>query len=400
MARSLLKETPAQCMRPKPPRSTKPVALERLGPVWHRLGFNQKYIIRNTLRNKVRMATCIFGIAFCMALVFLAFALRDSIQAYSDALAERQNRYDLMVDLSTSVTEGQYRRLTNDVGVTEAELEMSTACWLYTDSQRATAALTVTEDQVSLKRYDPYAEGALTLPKNGLVLEESLANELGLRAGDRVTLRFTGDSRYYSVFVAEVNRCVSGACLSRSLWRSLGLAYTPTAAYLTSDGPEALAARLGDYDFVDAWQTRQAATAAAVERLSSMSMVVYILILFGGGLACIVIYNLGIMSFFEQLRSLATLMVLGFYEKEIKTLQLSENIIFAVCGILLGIPLGVSLNRMILVSITTMPLMEATRPASLALSCAVTLLFALAINVVIGRKMREIDMLGALKSVE
>ena len=253
----------------------------------------------------------------------------------------------------------------------------------------------MTEDQVSLKRYDPYAEGALTLPKNGLVLEESLANELGLRAGDRVTLRFAGDSRYYSVSVAEVNRCVSGACLSRSLWRSLGLAYTPTAAYLTSDGPEALAARLGDYDFVDAWQTRQAATAAAVERLSSMSMVVYILILFGGGLACIVIYNLGIMSFFEQLRSLAT-----FYEKEIKTLQLSENIIFAVCGILLGIPLGVSLNRMILASITTMPLMEATRPASLALSCAVTLLFALAVNVVIGRKMREIDMLGALKSVE
>ena len=102
-----------------------------------------------------------------------------------------------------------------------------------------------------------------------------------------MTLRFAGDSRYYSVSVAEVNRCVSGACLSRSLWRSLGLAYTPTAAYLTSDGPEALAARLGDYDFVDAWQTRQAATAAAVERLSSMSMVVYILILFGGGLACI-----------------------------------------------------------------------------------------------------------------
>ena len=163
---------------------------------------------------------------------------------------------------------------------------------------------------------------------------------------------------------------------------------------------EALAERLGDYDFVDAWQTRQAATAAAVERLSSMSMVVYILILFGGGLACIVIYNLGIMSFFEQIRSLATLMVLGFHDKEIKTLQLSENIIFAVCGIILGIPLGVALNRMILQAITTMDLVEATRPVSLLLSGAITLLFALAVNVVIGRKMRDIDMLGALKSVE
>ena len=278
---------------------------------------------------------------------------------------------------------------------------MSTACWLYTDSQRATAALTVTEDQVSLKRYDPYAEGALTPSRGtGWCWRSPWRMSWDCGPATGVTLRFAGGQPVLLRACGEVNRCVSGVCLSRSLWRGLGLAYTPTAAYLTSDGPEALAERLGDYDFVDAWQTRQAATAAAVERLSSMSMVVYILILFGGGLACIVIYNLGIMSFFEQLRSLATLMVLGFYEKEIKTLQLSENIIFAVCGILLGIPLGVSLNRMILASITTMPLMEATRPASLALSCAVTLLFALAVNVVIGRKMREIDMLGALKSVE
>ena len=102
----------------------------------------------------------------------------------------------------------------------------------------------------------------------------------------------------------------------------------------------------------------------------------YILILFGGGLACVVIYNLGIMSFFEQIRALATLMVLGFYDQEIRRLQLSENIIFTIGGILLGLP------------------------ASYILSCAVTLLFALAVNAMIGRKMRDIDMLGALKSVE
>ena len=346
------------------------------------------------------MFTCIFGIAFCMALVFLAFALRDSIDHYSAALSEGQNRYDLMVDFSTSVTEGQYRRITQDVGVTGVELEMTTAGWLYTDSRQATATITVAEDQLSLKRYDPYAVGAQALPPDGLVLEAALAEELGLEEGDTVTLRFAGDSAYYPVKVAELNRSVSGVYISRSLWRSLGLAYTPTAAYVTAEDPDALVARLADYDFVDGWQTREAATAAAADRLNSMSMVVYILILFGGGLACIVIYNLGIMSFFEQIRSLATLMVLGFHDKEIKTLQLSENIIFAVCGIILGIPLGVALNRMILQAITTMDLVEATRPVSLLLSGAITLLFALAVNVVIGRKMRDIDMLGALKSVE
>ena len=221
-----------------------------------------------------------------------------------------------------------------------------------------------------------------------------------MAVGDTVTLRFTGDTAYYPVPVAEVNRNVSGAYLSRSLWRSLGLAYTPTAAYVTAEDPDALAARLADYDFVDGWQTRAVATQAAVDQMRSMSMVVYVLIVFGGGLACIVIYNLGIMSFFEQIRSLATLMVLGFHDQEIKTLQLSENIIFAVCGIVLGVPMGVAFNRMILRAITTMSLVEATRPVSLVLSAALTLLFALAVNVVIGRKMREIDMLGALKSVE
>ena len=399
VARSLLKETPASCMRPKPPKTAKAILLERTR-LWRRLGFNQKYIIRNTFRNKVRMLTCIVGIAFCMALVFLAFALKDSMDHYSDALAQNQNRYDLMADLSSGVTEGQYSRLLRDDGVTEAELEMSTACWLYSDTSRTTATVTVTEDQVSLKLYDPYASGTLVPPEDGVVLEEALADDLGIQVGDTISLRLTGDSRWYSVRVAQLDRSVSGVYLSRSLWRSLGLAYSPTAVYMTTDDPDGLARRLESYDFVDAWQTRETVTAAAVEKMQSTSMVVYILIVFGGGLACIVIYNLGIMSFFEQIRSLATLMVLGFYDKEIRLLQLSENIIFAVAGILLGIPLGVFLNRMILDAVTTMPLVEATRPFSLAISCAITMVFALAVNKIIGRKMRDIDMLGALKSVE
>lgn len=400
VARSLLKETPAQCMRPKPPKNAKTVLLERIGPLWRHLGFNTKYIIRNTFRNKVRMLTCIVGIAFCMALVFMAFAIKDSMDTYSNALAQNQNKYDVMVSLNTSVTESQYTRLANAPGVTGAELEMTTACWMYTDDQLATSTLTVTEDTVSLHLYDPYASGSLTLPEDGLVLEEALAGQLGVEAGDTITLRFTGDSRYYPVRVAEVNRCVTGAYISRSLWRSMGKAYTPTTAYLTTRDPDALEAELDRYDFADGWQTRQAVTAAVVEKMANTSMVVYILIVFGGGLACIVIYNLGIMSFYEQIRSLATLMVLGFFEKEIKKLQLSENLIFAAAGILCGIPLGIALDRFLILSITSMPLEVVITPMAIGLSCAVTMVFALGVNLIIGRKMREIDMLGALKSVE
>ena len=400
VARSLLKETPAQCMRPKAPKSGGSLFLEHIRPLWRRLGFNQKYILRNTFRNKVRMLTCVVGIAFCMALVFMAFAIKDSMDAYSNALASNQNRYDLMVSLNTSVIEGQYSRLISSPGVTGSELEMTTTCWLYSGNRRATSTLTVSEDSVTLHLYDPYASTPLTLPQDGLVLEQQLADDLGLEEGDLVTLRFTGESGYITLTVAEVNRCISGVYVSRSLWRSLGRAYTPTAAYLTTSNLDALERQLDSYDFVDGWQSRQSVTAAAVEKMENTSMVVYILIVFGGGLACIVIYNLGIMSFFEQIRSLATLMVLGFYEREIKRLQLSENLIFAAAGILLGIPLGIGLDRFLILSITAMPLEVVITPKAIGLSCAVTMLFALAVNVVIGRKMREIDMLGALKSVE
>jgi len=400
VARSLLRESPAQCMRPKPPKNAKALLLERIPALWRRLSFNQKYIIRNTLRNKVRMFTCIVGIAFCMALVLLAFALKDALDHYSDSLTENQNRYDILVDFSLGVTEAQYSRVARTDGGRAAELEMTTACWLYAPDRLATASMTVAEDTVALHLYDPYAQGSQTLPQDGLVLEESLADQLGVSAGDTLAIRFAGDPRFYSIRVAQVNRCVSGAYVGRSAWRSLGKAYTPTAAYLSGGDPAALAAELEGYDFVDGWQSRETVTRAVAERIHSMSMVVYVLILFGGGLACIVIYNLGIMSFFEQIRNLATLMVLGFHQREIKRLQLSENLIFAVIGVCLGIPLGLLLNQLIISAITSMPLEADTRALSLIVSCVVTLNFALAVNGLIGRKMRDIDMLGALKSVE
>lgn len=400
VARSLLKENPAQCMRPKPPKNAKAVLLERIPFLWRRLGFNKKYIIRNTFRSKVRMATCVVGIAFCMGLVLLAFALKDAMEHYSDALANNQNKYDVLVEFSSGVTEAQYRRVARTEDGRTVELEMSSACWLYSEDRLATAAITVTEDRVTLHMYDPYAQKALELPEDGVVLERSLAEELGVSAGDTLSVRFVGDPQFYTVRVAQVNRCVSGVYVGRSFWRSLGRAYTPTAACMTVEDRGALEAELDGYDFVEGWQTRETVTDAVVEKMRSTTMIVYVLIIFGGALACIVIYNLGIMSFFEQIRGLATLMVLGFYEKEIKRLQLSENLIFAVGGVCLGTPLGLVLNRAIISAITTMPLEVATRPVSLVLSAAITLLFALAVNVVIGLKMRDIDMLGALKSVE
>ena len=400
VARSLLRESPAACMRPKPPKSTKPVLLERFPALWQRFSFNQKYIIRNTLRNKARMLTCVVGIAFCMALVVAAFGLRDAITRYADALMSNQNRYDVLVSLRTDVTQAQWQRLASAPHARATEFEMTTACWIYTDRTLSTTALTVAEDTPALRFYDPYAPAPRPLPEHGILLDETLAKTLDVETGDTVYLRFGGSNRFHAVPVAQIERSVSGAYVSRSLWRSLGQPYTPTTAYFTADDPTALRAELAQYDFVNSTQNRQAVTDAAAESLSSASLVAYILIAFGGGLACVVIYNLGIMSFFEQIRALATLMVLGFHDREIRRLQLSENLIFTAGGILLGLPAGMALTQLFVSVLHNLPLMVSTKPLSYVLSCVTTMLFALAVNAMIGRKMKEIDMLGALKSVE
>lgn len=400
VARSILKERPAECMRPKPPKNTKPVILERLPAFWRRLSFNQKYIIRNTLRNKPRMFTCIIGIACCMALVVAAFGLRDAITRYADALTGNQNRYDIIAVLNNNTSESQYRRLDAMSCAQRAEFEMSTSCWLYSDDQLTTVVMNVAEDLPTLRLYNPYSPGPAPLPENGIVLEENIAKTLGVCAGDTLHMRLRGDSRYYPITVAGVERCVSGAYISHSLWRSYGLPYSPTTAYIAAKDLDAVKAELNRYDFINSWQTRQAVTDAAAESLSSASLVAYILIVFGGGLACVVIYNLGIMSFFEQIRGLATLMVLGFHDKEIKRLQLSENIIFAAAGTILGLPAGTALTYFFIAVLKDMPLKLSTTPLSYVLSCTITMLFAGIVNVFIGRKMKDIDMLGALKSVE
>ena len=400
VTRSTLKESPAQCMRPKDPGKVRPVLLERLPALWNRLSYNQKYIIRNTMRSKARLLTSVIGIAFCMALVLAAFSLRDAVTHYTDALSSNQNRFDLMVDLGSGVTQGQADRLAASSLVTEAEFEMTGSCWLYSDRGMTTAAMTVVEDQVSLHLYDPYAQSPLDVPESGVILPQSTAEDLSVSVGDTVTVRLPGQQRYYAMTVVDTVRGLSGACVSRSFWRSLGQPYTPTGAYLTVTDRTAMAAELAEYGFVDGWQTRESIVSAAVDQLSSASLTAYILIFFGGCLACVVIYNLGIMSFLEQIRSLATLMVLGFYESEIKRLQLSENLIFAAVGICAGIPIGMALSHLIVAVLEKMPLQAVTTPLSLLLSCSVTALFALAVNGAIGRRMGHIDMLGALKSVE
>ena len=218
--------------------------------------------------------------------------------------------------------------------------------------------------------------------------------------GDEVQIKFTGDNRYYPMRVGKIIRGADGAYVSKTYWNTLGKPYTPNTAYLKTNDLEAVRNRVEDFDFVAGTEDKAAVMTSLRNQVKAITSIVYLLILFGGILAFVVLYNLGIMSFFEQIRSLATLQVLGFYDKETKRLLLTENIIFTAVGVILGVPLGKALVGAILGSIEMVKLDVAIAVLSYFAAGALTLVFAVLVNRVLGSKIKTIDMLGALKSVE
>lgn len=395
-----LKENPSQCMRPKPPPKAKKILPERIPVLWNHLGFTQKYIIRNIFRNKGRMAICIIGIAGCMTLILTAYGISDSIDNYLNLMSSKQHKYDVIVSLENDVSTAEYGHIGRMDGVSECEYEMATGVKLYSADKCETTYIKIYENEVHLKLVDVYGENRQALPDDGIVIDEDIADNLGVSEGKTVLMKFPGDDRYYEASVSEIHKGIEYVYAGRNFWRSIGKEFVPTSAYLKCDNVADAESRLLNFDFVSSTARQEDITTALRNQVNTMVTIVYLLILFGGVLALVVLYNLGIMSFYEQVRSLATLMVLGFRDKEIKKLVLSENIIFALLGIFIGLPLGVKLADGILLSINQVHLQLNIYFVSYLISGLLTFGFALIVNLMLGKKMKNIDMLGALKSVE
>lgn len=395
-----LKENPSQCMRPKPPPKAKKILPERIPALWNSLSFTKKYIIRNIFRNKGRMAICIIGIAGCMTLILTAYGISNSIDNYLELMSSKQHRYDVCALLENDVTTAEYRHIGKMDGVSECELEMTTGVKLYSADKCETTYIKINENEVSLKLVDVYGENRQTLPNDGIVMDADIADNLGVQEGETVLMKFPGDNRCFEASVSEIHKGINYVYAGRDFWRSLEKEFVPTSVYLKCDNTADTENRLLNFDFVSSVARQKETIAALKSQVDTMVAIVYILIVFGGVLALVVLYNLGIMSFYEQVRSLATLMVLGFRDKEIKKLVLSENIIFALSGILIGLPLGIKLADAILLSINQVHLQLNIYFISYLISGLLTFGFALVVNLMLAKKMKNIDMLGALKSVE
>lgn len=395
------KECTAALLRPKPPKDGKRILFERIPFLWSRFSFNTKMVVRNLMRNKLRTFMSLVGLLCCTMLIITSFGLQDSVTAMSINYYTRTLNYDVRASLKGTVgtAESYERRL--DAENIECIMEKSVS--LRADAGTRTVSLTVLEDDQTMQHLGENETFVKIQPGTAAVTYK-LTKTLKLSIGDTIRLYLPGDDEPLSLVIGQIvqNNVSQGIYLDQTTWESFRKGdFIPTALQLKNPSADCLAL-LADMDEVDKIEYPAEQVDEMKRMLDTLSSVFSLLTGIALALAFVVCYNMGLMNFVERTREYATLKVLGYHQKEIRRLILRENNIITLIGVLMGILPGIMLIDAILHSCEPESGYYPGAPAlsSIILACVITFCFSQLIQRLLVRKVRKIDMVEALKSVE
>ena len=411
---SSLRESPAALMRPRAPKAGKRVLLEYIRPLWRRMSFNYKVTARNLLRYQKRFWMTVAGIGGCTALIIAGFGLRSSLLTTMDIQYEELYHYDAQVAVADNLLDSE-REAIDDFFREDADVTAALSCGLTSVTAESDAYSTT----AYLQTVDPAALGdfvtlrtmedgePITVPEDGAVIDQKLSELLDIGPGDTFTV--DGDSRG-TIRVAAVTEHYLGhfIYLSPGYYETVfGQAPTDNAYLvdLTDNSQEAcdaVFAKLMDLSGVVS-ATRMLSTRDTYQHsMERIDFVVVIVILSAAALAMVVLYNLSNINITERRRELATIRVLGFYDREVSAYVNRENVVLTIFGILFGILLGHVLHVWLVrsVEIDLMMFGRDTDPMAYLWASLLTAAFSAAVSLLSHRKMQHIDMVESLKSAE
>ena len=408
-----LADTPANLMRPRAPKAGKRVLLEYIRPLWRRMSFNHKVTARNLLRYQKRFWMTVIGIGGCTALIIAGFGIRSSLLTTMSRQYEDIYHYTAQLSVSDNLLDTERsaidRYLSESDDVVDSLPCLLTSVTAESSTYSTTAYLEAADpdrlgDFVTLRTMDGQP---LTVPEDGAIIDQKLSELLDVGPGDTITV--DGDIRAEVTVAAVTEHYLAHFIyLSPAYYEEIfGEDYKDTAFLLTLTSSDQA---LCDAVFSDlmALQGVQSATRMETTRdtyLSSMEridFVVVIVILSAAALAMVVLYNLSNINITERKRELATIRVLGFYDREVSAYVNRENVVLTAVGIALGCVLGHFLHVWLVksVEIDLMMFGRDTDPMAYVWSALLTALFSAAVSLLAHRKMKDIDMVESLKSAE
>ena len=417
--RACLKEKTAALLLPRAPAAGKRIFLEYLTPLWKRMSFSQKTTARNLFRYKKRFFMTVLGVAGCTALLLIGFGIQDSLLPMLNKQTTELTHCDLTITLSDekalTTENGLGDLLASDTGISSWGRYYSKSVTLYNaNGDKDTVSIVAAEDEQQMTQYFTFRtrKGHKEVPfdDSSVILTEKTAERLGLSIGDTFEVE-TADGSRKSLTLTGIteNYVFTRLYLSQSQLKALNGGTLPewNTVYGLTDCPtdtarDTLRTSILACNYVSSVSFIEDTTQMFDGLIGCLNYVVILVIVCAAALAAVVLYNLISVNLGERKKELATIKVLGFYDKEIYRYIFREIDLLSFLGSLVGLLLGVPLHQFIIrtVEMDQMMFIRSIAPRSFVFSVALTMLFNFVVCRLMRRHVRSISMVESMKAPE
>ena len=397
----VLKEKPAQAMRPRPPKGSKAILVERILWLWRKLKYSSKLIARNIFLNKTRMALSSIGIIGSVMLLIVGISLNYSARSVVDWAINSMN-YDISVTYNQPVTDKD----TLALGYPVQKIEMTQLLQAKLKMDQAVdAKLQLIEESSSLLNLSTPGGKTLSISGNSVVIPQSVADSYYIKVGDNINIIV--NDQEYNLTVTDIALEYTSGTVYVAYPKALQAGIDTSSksvlvAFQNSGNTDAAVELITSQEDVKQVNTKDNIVQRSKDLISTVNSMILIILLGAVALSMTVIYNITSINIFEHTREYATLMVLGYYKREVNHLILVENMVLTGFGSIVGIPFGVMLFQYIigLMSRNTLTFPATPHPAAIALAIILTFAFSLLANILLRSKIKNIVLVEALKGAE
>ncbi|MEE0247910.1 FtsX-like permease family protein [Peptacetobacter hiranonis] len=411
-------EAPAILMRPKAPKNGKRILLERIGFVWNRIGFIWKVTLRNIFRYKKRFLMTVLGISGCTALILTGFGVRDSIQMIVDVQFGELNKYSMTAsydsDEKTEDVEYLKSLISNEKGVKEIGMFHNQNAKVMINNKEKEVTVVIPENKNTFKEFIELRERKshtpIKLDNKGIVISEKAARNLDAKVGDKVKILNENDVSAEAVISGITENYVNHYIyMTNDYYKELfnrnaysNRIYGVLDDSITIDQEDKMASKIIDSTCANGTVFTTGIKDGFSDTIKSLNYVVLLMIVSAGALAFVVLYNLSNVNISERIREIATIKVLGFYDKEVSAYIYRENVILTLIGAVVGLGLGVILHQFIMITVEVENMMfgRLINPLSYAAAFILTIVMGTIVNLVMNKKLKKVEMVESLKSVD
>lgn len=385
--KKMLKGSAADALRPYSPKAMRKLRIENTR-LWNKFGFGTRWNLRDVLRHPSRSLMTLFGVVGCTVLLVGGLGMRDTMDDFVGVFYDKAINYEYRLNISKDADKA----------------DAFAAAEKYEGDWSAQSSVEIGDEAVLLEIYSVKHDkvrfidekmNVVPLSDDGAFICRRIANENGLKAGDTAVFSPYGTDKKYEVRVAGVTSSLSKSIvLSDALAEKLGIEYDVTSVYTDKAG-------VPTDGVVSSVQSKASIIGSFDAFMEIMNVMVFLLIAAAVILGLIVLYNLGVMSYVERYREMATLKVIGFNDRSIGRLLVSQNLWLSVLGTLIGMPLGWAVLEYLITALgSEYELRVYIGPLTYIISALLTLGVSVVVSKIISAKNKKIDMVSALKTEE